>query len=164
MARADMVVHREEFQRLEATISRLREDCHARAVLLIDKSGQPIASTGSLEDLDTTSLASLTAGNVAATDGLAKLIGEREFSVLFHQGEKDNIHISLAGERAIVLVLFDAQSSLGLVRLRAKQAGTELAEIFTEMEAREQLNADQGGREAPFEAISDEDIDTLFGE
>ena len=58
MARVDMVVHREEFQRLEATIRRLREDSHARAVLLIDKSGQPIATTGSLEDLDTTSLAS----------------------------------------------------------------------------------------------------------
>ena len=164
MARADMVVHREEFQRLEATIRRLRADSHARAVLLIDKSGQPIASTGSLEDLDTTSLASLTAGNVAATDGLAKLIGEREFSVLFHQGEKDNIHISLAGDRAIVLVLFDAQSSLGLVRLRAKQAGEELVEIFAAMTAKQRLGGQQDDGDAPFEAISDEDIDILFGE
>jgi hypothetical protein len=50
---------------------------------------------GELEQFDTTSLASLTAGNVAATDGLAKLIGEKEFSILFHEGERDNIHISI---------------------------------------------------------------------
>jgi predicted regulator of Ras-like GTPase activity (Roadblock/LC7/MglB family) len=163
MARADMEVHEEDFQRLQEVLGRLREHTHARAVLLIDKSGQPIATTGSFDDLDTTSLASLTAGNVAATDGLAKLIGEREFSVLFHQGEKDHIHISLAGERAIILVLFDDRSSLGIVRLRAKQAGAELAEIFADMAARSSRGDDALG-EDPFGTISDADIDLLFGE
>ena len=66
--------------------------------------------SGDIENLDTTSLASLTAGNVAATDGLAKLIGEKEFSVLFHEGEKDNIHISIVGERVILVVIFDERS------------------------------------------------------
>ena len=47
-----------------------------------------------------------TAGNVAATDGLAKLIGEKEFSILFHEGERDNIHISLVAQRVILVVIF----------------------------------------------------------
>ena len=86
--------------------------------------------TGISSNLDTTSLASLTAGNVAATDGLARLIGEKEFSVLFHEGERDNIHISIVGKRVILVVIFDERSSLGLVRLRVKKASTELENVF----------------------------------
>jgi len=63
----------------------------------------------------------LTAGNIAATGGLAKLIGEREFSILFHEGERDNLHISIVGQRVILVVIFDQKSSLGLVRLRVKE-------------------------------------------
>ena len=101
MPTAYMEVYEEEFDRLEAALRRLRYDSNARAVFLIDKNGQQIAAAGEVEEFDTTSLASLTAGNVAATDGLAKLIGEREFSVLFHEGQRDHIHISIVARRAI---------------------------------------------------------------
>ena len=59
-------------------------------------------------DIDTTSLASLTAGNIAATGGIAKLLGEEEFPTQFHEGERDNIHIKLVGNRVILVVIFDA--------------------------------------------------------
>ena len=72
-----------EFRRLEDALKRLKRDANAKVVFLIDKNGQNIAAAGETEGFDSTSLASLTAGNVAATDGLAKLIGEREFSGWF---------------------------------------------------------------------------------
>ena len=90
---------------------KLRTDANAKVVFLVDKNGQQIAAHGDIENLDTTSLASLTAGNVAATDGLAQLIGEKEFSILFHEGEKDNIHISIVAQRVILVVIFDERSS-----------------------------------------------------
>ena len=65
--------------------------------LIVDKNGQLIAAAGDVDELDTTSLASLTAGNVAATGGIAKLIGENEFASQFHEGEKTNIHITIVG-------------------------------------------------------------------
>ena len=74
-----MDVYEEEYRGLEEALRRLRRDSNAKAVFLIDKNGQQIAAAGDIENFDSTSLASLTAGNVAATDGLAKLIGEREF-------------------------------------------------------------------------------------
>ena len=114
----------------------MRFDSSARAVFLIDKNGQQIAAGGDVENFDTTSLASLTAGNVAATDGLARLIGEREFSILFHVGERDHIHISIVGKQAILLVIFDERSSLGLVRLRVKRASAEMENIFEDMAQR----------------------------
>ena len=136
MAAPDIVMYEEEFNQIKAIISKLRVDANAKVVFLVDKNGQQIAAHGEIENLDTTSLASLTAGNVAATDGLAKLIGEKEFSILFHEGEKDNIHISIVAQRVILVVIFDERSSLGLVRLRVKKASQELNDVFARIMAK----------------------------
>src|SRR5881296_3426020 len=133
MAAPDIVMYEEEFNQIKQVISKLRAESNAKLVFLVDKNGQQIAAQGDLENLDATSLASLTAGNVAATDGLAKLIGEKEFSILFHEGEKDNIHISIVAQRVILVVIFDEKSSLGLVRLRVKKASQELERTFEQL-------------------------------
>lgn len=162
MRPARFILHGDDYQSLERVLQRLRLDANARAVFLVDKNGQQIASTGETEEFDSTSLASLTAGNVAATDGLARLIGEREFSVLFHEGEQDHIHISIVADRAILVVIFDERSSLGLVRLRVKRASKEMEEIFESMTR--QPEGDRDEDESPFAEISEEDIDALFSE
>jgi hypothetical protein len=110
-------------------------------------------------------LASLTAGNVAATDALARLIGEKEFPVLSHEGERDNIHTSIVGGRVILVVIFDERSSLGLVRLRVKRASTELNDAFERIVNKaEQEKAGGNKRSTPFTEISDDDIDRLFSD
>ena len=160
---ADFVLYEDEFRQLEEALRRLRQESNAKAVFLIDKNGQQIASAGEIEQFDTTSLASLTAGNVAATDGLAKLIGEREFSVLFHEGQQDHIHISIVGRRAILVVIFNDRSSLGLVRLRVKRASGDMERIFENM-AKKGEAGERGGDASPFSEITEEDIDALFSE
>jgi predicted regulator of Ras-like GTPase activity (Roadblock/LC7/MglB family) len=164
MSSADFVLYEEEFKHLEEALRRLRQEANAKAVFLIDKNGQQIASAGEIEQFDTTSLASLTAGNVAATDGLAKLIGEREFSVLFHEGQQDHIHISIVAKRAILVVIFDDRSSLGLVRLRVKRASVDLEKTFEIMAQKGERGGGPGGPASPFSEITDDDIDALFGE
>ena len=164
MGSADLVMYQEEFQRLEDALKRLRQDANARAVFLIDKNGQQIAAAGEVGQFDVTSLASLTAGNVAATDGLAKLIGEREFSVLFHEGQRDHIHISIVAKRAILLVIFDERSSLGLVRLRVKRASSEMERIFETMAQKSEAGPSGEKQNSPFAEITDEDIDALFSD
>ena len=166
MSTPDLVLYDEEFQKIKDALGRLRQDANANVVFLVDKNGQQIAAVGDVGSLDTTSLASLTAGNVAATDGLARLIGEKEFSILFHEGEKDNIHISIVALRVILVVIFDERSSLGLVRLRVRRATAELDRIFeeiTEKAAREKSNLSVEF-ESPFSEITDDDIDRLFSE
>ena len=166
MTAPDLVLYDEEFQRIRESLQRLRHDANANVVFLVDKNGQQIAAVGDLQTLDTTSLASLTAGNVAATDGLARLIGEKEFSILFHEGEKDNIHISIVAQRVILVVIFDERSSLGLVRLRVRRATTELDKIFEDIakKAEKEKESLQAEFESPFAEITDEDIDRLFSE
>jgi predicted regulator of Ras-like GTPase activity (Roadblock/LC7/MglB family) len=166
MAAPDIVMYEEEFNQIKQVISKLRIDANSKVVFLVDKNGQQIAAHGDIENLDTTSLASLTAGNVAATDGLAKLIGEKEFSILFHEGEKDNIHISIVAQRVILVVIFDERSSLGLVRLRVKKASEELNRVFANIMSKVEREKAQAGAafESPFAEITDEDIDSLFSE
>src|SRR5712672_833585 len=155
-----MVMYDEEFQQISGVCERLSREANAKIVFLVDKNGQLIASVGATENLDTTSLASLTAGNIAATGGLAKLIGEKEFSILFHEGENDNLHISIIGGRVILVVIFDSRSSLGLVRLRVKKASDELNKIFDGLMKKVQVP----GAGSPFAEITDDDIDNLFSE
>lgn len=159
-------MYEEEYQQIKDTLRRLQVDSNAKIVFLVDKNGQQIAAEGDMRNVDATSLASLTAGNVAATDGLAKLIGEKEFSILFHEGERDNIHISLVAQRVILVVIFDERSSLGLVRLRVKKASQELERTFEVLLRKSE--ADRGNLanrfDSPFAEITDEDIDSLFSE
>ena len=164
MSGADLVLHPEEYERIRDVIGRLRAECNAKVVFLVDKNGQQIAAQGEIAALDTTALASLAAGNVAATDSLARLIGEKEFSILFHEGERDNLHISVVGGKVILVVIFDERSSLGLVRLRVKRCSTELKGILDVVWAKSAgpKRAVAGG--SPFVEITDEDIDRLFSD
>jgi predicted regulator of Ras-like GTPase activity (Roadblock/LC7/MglB family) len=166
MTLPDLVLYDDEFKKIKDSLSRLASDSNSNVVFLVDKNGQQIAAVGDLTTLDTTSLASLTAGNVAATDGLARLIGEKEFSILFHEGERDNIHISIVAQRVILVVIFDERTSLGLVRLRVRRAMAELEKIFEDIarkaeKEKQSLSADF---DSPFAEITDEDIDRLFSE
>ncbi len=158
MVDQQMVLYEEEFRQIAAVCERLTREANAKAVLLVDKNGQFITSSGEVENLDTTSLASLTAGNYAATSGLAKLIGEKEFPNVFHEGERDNLHLSIVAQRAILVVMFDQRSSLGLVRLRVKKSSEELTHIFNSILAKAQRQA----QATPFGEITDDDIDNLF--
>ncbi|HOC43001.1 MAG TPA: roadblock/LC7 domain-containing protein [Thermoanaerobaculales bacterium] len=160
---SSLVMYQEEFDRISQVLNRLKVDANAKIVFLVDKNGQQIAGAGEIDLVDTTSLASLTAGNVAATDGLARLIGEREFTILFHEGRKDNIHISIVGQRLILVVIFDERSSLGLVRLRVRKASGSVERILNEMEEKAQ-RVGAGDAASPFAEITDEDIDALFSE
>jgi predicted regulator of Ras-like GTPase activity (Roadblock/LC7/MglB family) len=158
-----LVLLEEDQRQIVEVADRLVRDANAKAVYLVDKNGQLVAEAGELKGIDTTSLASLVAGNIAASGGLAKLIGEEEFPTHFHQGERDNVHITLVSQRIILAVIFDDRSSLGLVRLRVKKAGAKLSEIFDTIFKR--ADAELGDHvQSPFAEISEEDIDNLFSD
>ena len=67
MIKPQMVMYEEEFNQIQAVVDRLVRDANAKVVFIVDKNGQLIAAAGDIDNVDTTSLASLTAGNIAAT-------------------------------------------------------------------------------------------------
>lgn len=159
MEGSHLIIREEEFRRLQSIMRRILLESHAKVVFLVDKNGQLLCSVGEEGDYDTTALGSLAAGNIAASGGLARLIGEREFSILFHQGERDNMHISLIENRVILVVIFDARTPVGLVRLRVKKSNRDIISTLEEIDARLEAATEE---DMIFEEITDEDIDRLF--
>ncbi len=158
-----LVLYEDDHKQIVAVADQLVRDANAKAVFLVDRNGQLVAEAGELKGIDTTSLASLVAGNIAATGGLAKIIGEDEFPTHFHQGERDNLHITVVAQRIILVVIFDERSSLGLVRLRVKKTGVRLGQLFEALFKRAKAELD-GDDSSPFSEITDEDIDNLFSD
>jgi predicted regulator of Ras-like GTPase activity (Roadblock/LC7/MglB family) len=155
-----LVMYEEELQQINHICDVLHRDANAKAVLVIDKNGQAMAQSGEVDQLDVTSLSSLTAGNVAATGGIAQLLAEKEFAGQFHEGEKTNVHISIVGQRVILLVLFDERSSLGLVRLRVRKASSELVGVLETLVKK----SESASQPSVFAEITDADIDNLFND
>jgi predicted regulator of Ras-like GTPase activity (Roadblock/LC7/MglB family) len=154
------VMFPEEQQQIAMVCQRLQRDANAKAVLLIGRDGQAIAEAGDVEELDVTSLSSLTAGNVAATGGISKILREKDFTSQFHEGEKIHVHITLVGGKAILVVLFDERSSLGLVRLRVKKSSDEMARLFDQVATK----AKSKSQPSILTEITDKDIDNLFND
>ncbi len=160
MAETPIIIREQQYGEIKTVLAKLRCDAASEVTFLIDKNGQSIAVEGDVSGLDTTSLASLAAGNVAATNGMAQLVGEKEFPTLAHEGEHENIFICVIG-RSLLVVVFNQRSSLGLVKLRVKQATRELAPIL-ERVMKEASTVQAAADNAFFSGITDEDIDSLF--
>jgi Roadblock/LC7 domain. len=156
MSHGNFILREPEYEALLWALRKLLVDASAKVVFLVDKDGTLLASAGDAVGFDTTSLASLAAGNIAATGGLANLIGEKEFSILFHEGERDNMHLSVVAERLILVVVFDRRSSVGLVRLRVRQAVGRFAAIMAVALAASEAE-DEG-----VEELTEADIESLF--
>lgn len=159
MLTAQLVMYEDEVRQIQVVADRLQQDSRSRAILVVDKNGQLIAASGSAADLDTTSLSSLVAGNVAATGGIAKLIEEEEFTGQFHEGKGNSVHMTIVGRKMILVVLFDKNTTQGLVKLRVRKASIELERILDEVAKKAktpQANV--------FAEITDADIDNLFND
>src|SRR5262249_60886394 len=108
----------------------------ATDALLIDRGGQLLAEGGVERPLDTVSLSALAAGAFSSTAAMARILGEPEFTMLFHQGTKENIHVTAVDEDAILLATFDGRTTVGMVRLFAKEASAAIGAILAESRGR----------------------------
>jgi len=147
--------------RIQTILAKLLRDSAARTALLVDRTGQMLATCGADPQFDPVAFASLTAADFSANDQLARMLGEGEFGALFHQGEKDSLYLADIARRVILVVLFDNSTTLGLVKLRVRPVVESLSALFTEMFAR-------GGTaerrvEAGFLGEAEDEIDKLFG-
>jgi predicted regulator of Ras-like GTPase activity (Roadblock/LC7/MglB family) len=152
----------DDHRKITEHLSALLQESQARCALVVDRTGQMLANAGDALKFDSAAFASLTAADFSANDQLAKMIGEPEFASLFHQGEKESMYLADVARRAILVVLFDQRTTVGLVRLKVKQTVLNLSKVFEDMFGRA---GSQGGAKTPglLEGAEDE-IDKLFGD
>ena len=161
MSQEQQVLYEDQIRQIDKALIRIIKESEAKCALLVDKDGHLITRQGFTHTLDTTALAALLAGSFASTKEIARLVGEPEFSVLFHQGKRDHIHISLIGERTILVVIFDDRTTIGMIRLYAKEVGETLKGILESSpeSARSELEL---GKE--FSESADAKLDDIFQE
>jgi len=127
----NIVITKKEIERVNRCLDKLVSSSSAHSVLLIARSGQLIAHQGDTLDIDITALSALTAANFGATAEIARLLGEEEFTLLFHKGKSENVYFSSIGEHVIMVALFNDTTSLGLIRLRMNETQGELAQLLS---------------------------------
>ena len=125
-----------------------------------------ISSVGEEPRFDMHSFASLCAADFEANAQLAKLIGEKDFSTLYHQGSNESMYLARVERDIILVVLFDKKTTLGLVRLRTKKAVESLAAVirglYDKLEYENEEYHEELGEEFAVEA--ELEIDSLFSD
>jgi predicted regulator of Ras-like GTPase activity (Roadblock/LC7/MglB family) len=113
-------------------LERFLVESSARVALLTTTSGQVIAQHGFTRSLDVMSAAALGAGIVASTEELARQLHTTRFGSLVHQGTRQQVMLSafdMPRGRWIGLVVFDGDSTMGLVQLFFDRLVAELVEL-----------------------------------
>ncbi len=153
----------EDASRIGSLLNGLLREANARTALLVDRTGQMLATVGEAPVFDPIAFASLTAADFSANDQLARMLGENEFGSLFHQGERDSLYLADIARRVILVVIFDNRTTLGLVKLRVRTTVQRLNVVFTEMFTREAAGERASRMETGFVGEAEDEIDKLFG-
>jgi predicted regulator of Ras-like GTPase activity (Roadblock/LC7/MglB family) len=124
-----MILTKVEITGIHKTLLQMLKQSEAKCAILVDTDGKCLAKKGFTQAIDTDALAALIAGAFASTRAMAQLVGEKDFTVLFHQGQKDHIHNILVDSDTILTVIFDDRTTIGMVRLYAKEGARQLQEI-----------------------------------
>jgi predicted regulator of Ras-like GTPase activity (Roadblock/LC7/MglB family) len=126
----NIVITKRDLEKINFCLNKMASSSMAQSVLLVDRSGQLIAHHGNTPEIDLLSLSALTAANFGATAEIAKILGEKEFTLLFHKGRRENVYFSAIGEHVIMVALFDDSTSLGVIRYHINKLVDELSKIF----------------------------------
>ena len=120
----------EDMRELDRLLGELVSRSEASAALIIDKAGFLIAQTGDFSEFDSTTLAALAAGTYAATQGMASVISEPNFTCVYQQGENLSLLVRNVDLETLVVVVFKANVSVGAVKYFSNACVPQLAKQF----------------------------------
>ena len=155
--RKGLVINDRQLDRCDELLAKLKEVSGSTFLALISTSGQPITTASDEYHPETLSLASLAASSFAATQQLARILDESEFTLLFHEGRALNLHVSQVTDQVLLIVTFGRETQVGKVRLYTQRAIESLRQIFEgpDEETVQFVDAD-------FESAAGDAMDDLF--
>jgi len=158
MPKTPLILTKTEITQIHRTLLQMLKQSEAKCGILVDADGKCLAKKGFTQNIDTDALAALIAGSFASTRAMAAIVGETDFSVLFHQGERDHIHNILVDNDTILTVIFDDRTTIGMVRLYSKESAKVLHEIL----AKARVKRLPSGRQIDIERDVEDRLDDLF--
>ncbi len=138
MKRVDVIasIGSADIEQIDAVLRSFIRETSSRCAILVDRTGRLLTAIGDTGGLDQITFASLAAADFEASDQLALLLGEQEFTSLYHHSTRQSMYLADVGGLAILAALFDRKSTLGLIRLRTTRIVERLAQQFETMAER----------------------------
>jgi predicted regulator of Ras-like GTPase activity (Roadblock/LC7/MglB family) len=140
------VLSEENYGMLKTDLDDFLENSEANAVLLCDRGGNIIVNSGDSVEGEADLISALVAGAFAATQQLASVLGEKEFTAIFHQGVKKSIFISAVGDEVLLLALFSDNTNAGLVKMYALTVCRKMMSLVRDVMADEEVPTDDPTR------------------
>jgi predicted regulator of Ras-like GTPase activity (Roadblock/LC7/MglB family) len=153
----------EDVRRFEEMLGSFVAGSGARCAFLMDRTGRLLSSRGATDDVDETAFASLASAGFAASGQLAQLLGEREFASLYHRGRERSMLVADIAGTAILAVLFDTRTTLGMVRIKTKSLVPVLADHISRM-AEYGPTGEVVQMESDWASQAESEIDRLFAD
>lgn len=134
-----IVLSGEMYKAISEILSELASKTRARTIIFSDMNGHPITQRGTSADINISNMSALAAGGFSATAEIAKLIGERkQFKFIFHEGENHNVYFSNVGDNFLLILIFNSQTALGMIRIYTKRAIDALNDLIYQVKEDEQ--------------------------
>ena len=157
----NLVISDRELTTITASLNKLMGDTNATSVMLIDKSGQVIATQGNGTRRNATTLGALLAGAFSSSRHVAELLGEKDFRTIFQQGVHENIYTTMVEEQWLLVIVFDKLTHIGLVKVLSKKAADELGRILERVRA-DTTRTKSSVINVQFRSSVEDTIDLLF--
>jgi predicted regulator of Ras-like GTPase activity (Roadblock/LC7/MglB family) len=143
-------------QLINRILSDLLEKCPAQLILLAELSGQIVSVQGETGKTDLVALGALVAGDLAASQEIARLTGQYQHAqLIFREGPETTSFITEVGDRMVLYMRIHKEVPMGWARLIILEANRKLAEVVS-MPAVDVEKLDL--------QLSDEKLDTLIGD
>ncbi len=127
------ILSQEQLEQIDVVLNEKLVSLGVGCAIIIDMAGNIITAKDNGENkYDVYSFAALAAGNFATVDAMAKLVGEEEFSLLFHKGQDSNIHFAKIDDELLLISMFGKEISLGFLRLNVVDAIEKIRDIWNE--------------------------------
>lgn len=157
----NLVISDRELTTITTSLNKLMSDTNATSVMLIDKSGQVIATQGNGTRRNATTLGALLAGAFSSSRHVAELLGEKDFRTIFQQGVHENIYTTMVEEQWLLVIVFDKLTHIGLVKVLSKKAADELGRILERVRA-DTTRTKSSVINVQFRSSVEDTIDLLF--
>ena len=118
----------EDIQRLDAALRELLVQTEATTALIVDKGGFLITNQGDAQQFDLTTIAALGSGAFMANQTIANLVHETNFNSVYQQGENFSMFVICVDEQCLLVVIFKAVVSVGLVKYFTARCVPHIAE------------------------------------
>jgi len=117
----------EDIQRLDEALRELLEKSDATTALIIDKGGFLIDGQGDTRQFDLTTIAALASGAYMANQTIANLVHETNFNSVYQQGERFSMFVACIDDNCLLVVIFKATVSVGVVKYFCSPATQQIA-------------------------------------